>query len=120
MYQLVLRDGRYAPFTLQGTVVVLGQKAGSASGIVISDQADWFAEGYIHPRHIPALYHGLLAPVRILYLLDASWVGRFYTAAASAASLAGGASMGESARDKSIDACEMARRISELRLSHHV
>ena len=69
----VYKRGLFSPFTLRGDLVVASHRNSSA-GIVISDQSEWFAEAYLPTRHIPALYQGLLAPVRALFVLDPAWV----------------------------------------------
>ena len=69
----VYKRGLFSPFTLQGDLVVATHR-NTSNGIVVSDQSEWFAEGYLPTRYIPTLYHGLLAPVRGLFALDPAWV----------------------------------------------
>merc|ERR1711988_2011486 len=72
----VRKRGLYNPFTLAGDIVIF-PSAASDSGIVASDQSEWFAEGLVPASSIPALYHTVLAPVRLLYAVLPSWVRRF-------------------------------------------
>jgi len=88
----VLKRGLFAPFTMVGDVVV-ATSANSSAGVLVSDQSEWFAEGYVPEALIPHLYHALLAPVRLLYALAPDWVSRFHTSALAATHAAGGVSL---------------------------
>ena len=88
----VLKRGLFAPFTMAGDLVV-ATSANSSAGIIISDQSEWFAEGYLPEALIPHLYHAVLAPARLLFALNPAWVSRFHTWSLAATHSAGGVSL---------------------------
>lgn len=78
---LVEKRGLYNPHTIAGDIIVAStdtKASGDLRGVVVSDTSEWFAEGYIPEAYIPALYHAVLAPVRMLFRLNPAWLKRFH------------------------------------------
>jgi hypothetical protein len=78
---LVEKRGLYNPHTIAGDIIVAStdtKASGDLRGVVVSDTSEWFAEGYIPEAYIPALYHVVLAPVRMLFRLNPAWLKRFH------------------------------------------
>jgi len=72
----VEKQGLFNPMTMHGDVVVFSS-GNSAAGVVVSDQSEWWAEGYLPESIIPSVYHTVLSPVRFLHSIAPAWTERF-------------------------------------------
>ena len=73
----VEKQGLFNPMTMHGDVVVFSS-GDSAAGVVVSDQSEWWAEGYLPESIIPSVYHTVLSPVRFLHSIAPAWTERFH------------------------------------------
>ena len=73
----VEKQGLFNPMTMRGDVVVFSP-GNSAAGVVVSDQSEWWAEGYLPESIIPSVYHTVLSPVRFLHSIAPAWTERFH------------------------------------------